>query len=121
MATPRRVFLAVDDPQLRSALRLLLENQDGVEVVGESRGGGGTVALAGAAGPDLVLLSWSVIRGASLELVPRLRALPTHPRVIVLSARPEERAACQAAADACVCQGESPDRLLAAVRGLGCR
>src|SRR5438046_2388189 len=73
-APPRRVFLVVDDAKLRSALRLLLENEEGLAVVGESRDCGGLVALADAVGPDLVLLSWSVAKAAPAGLVARPHA-----------------------------------------------
>ena len=116
---PRRVFLAVDDPSLRSALRLLLENEEGLAVVGEGVEAAGLAGAAGASRPELVLLSWGLARGAPSELVAGLRGLPSRPRLIALSARPEDCLAARLArADAFVCQGEPPEKLLAAVHGL---
>src|SRR5262249_20141552 len=113
-----RVFLAAADPALRSALRLLLECEDGLAVVGDGGAAGSRVALAAAAAPDLVVLSWPTVR-ATPDLVAALRALPSHPRLIALTGRPEDRPAIRlAGVDAMVCSSQPPERLLSAVRAL---
>lgn len=51
-----RVVIADDEPLARALLRTLLEEQDGVEVVGEAADGEAAVAAVRAAAPDLVFL-----------------------------------------------------------------
>lgn len=117
MAVGARVFVAAEDPFLRSALRLLLEHEEGVSVVGE--GGEPTRLLeeARGVGPDLVLLTWSMARGGAPGLVASLKAMPSHPRVIALNCCPDAAAVVgPAGVDGLVRKGEPPDRLLAAVR-----
>jgi len=115
---PARVFVAAEDAFLRSALRLLLENEEGVAVVGEGAGAAGLVEQARAAAPDLVLVTWGIARGSAPQIVAALKSLPSRPRVVALNCCPAEGSPAQrAGADALVGTGESPERLLAAVRG----
>ena len=117
MAPAARVFVAAEDPFLRSALRLLLEHEDGVSVVGEGGEADRLVVLAHAADPDLVLLTWGMARGHARTLVADLKGIPSRPRVIALNCCPEAvPIATLAGVDRSVGTGESPQRLLAALR-----
>jgi len=114
-----RVFLADDQPRVRSALRLLLEQDPQLSVVGEAAAAEGLLAQVRAAHPDLLLLDWELpgLQAAN-PLLPALRALYPRLSVIALSGRPEaRRAALAARADAFVSKGDPPERLLAAVNG----
>ena len=113
-----RVLLADDQAKVRSALRLLLEQQPELEVVGEAAEVGGLLAQVRAIRPDLVLLDWELPGLQTVSLLPALRDLCPHLRVVALSGRPEARqAALDAGVDAFVSKGDPPERLLAAVRG----
>src|SRR5947209_5836459 len=113
-----RVFLADDHQPVRSALRLLLEHEPDLSIVGESGDAERVVDAAGAACPDLVLLNCELFERAR-GLVAALRAACRAVRVLALSSRPEDRAlAADAGADAFLCMGEPPERLLATVRAL---
>jgi DNA-binding NarL/FixJ family response regulator len=119
-----RVLLADDQSQVRSALRLLLEQEPELSIVGEVATAGELLTQIEETCPDVVLLDWelpglrtaepSISSGQSL--LSALRTFCPHLLVIALSGRPE---ACQAAlaagADAFVSKGDPPERLLAAV------
>lgn len=112
-----RVLLADDQAKVRSALRLLLEQEPDLNVLGEAVDAQGLLDWVRAACPDVVLLDWELPGLKANSLLPILRQLCPHLKVIALSGRPEARGAALAAgADAFVSKGDLPERLLAAVR-----
>jgi DNA-binding NarL/FixJ family response regulator len=111
-----RVLLADDQTKVRSALRLLLEQEPGLSVVGEAVEAEDLLAQVEATQPDLVLLDWELPGLRTDDRLSVLRALCPQLKVIALSGQPEaRRAALSAGADAFVSKGEPPERLLAAV------
>jgi DNA-binding NarL/FixJ family response regulator len=125
--TPVRIFLADDQAKVRSALRLLLDQEPGLQVVGEADEAKGLLAQVKATNPDLILLDWELpdlsltnsSMGSGSRLLATLRAHCPGLRVIVLSGQLEARQASLAAgADAFVSKGEPPDRLLATLRAI---
>ncbi len=114
------ILIADDQPKVRSALRLLLEQEPGLSVIGESTDAQALLAQVTATCPDLVLLDWELpgIQSRS-NLIVTLRALCPRLRVVVLSGRPEMRdAALAAGADAFVSKGDPPEGLLAILRAV---
>jgi len=112
-----RVLIADDQPQVRSALRLLLKQEPGVTVVGEAEDTQQALELAAGQRPDLVLLDWELPKNAGQRLLPALRARCPRVTVVALSGRPEARqAALDAGADAFVSKGDPPERVLATVK-----
>lgn len=123
-----RVLLADDQAEVRSALRLLLEQGAGLTVVGEAAEAGDLLAQARGLVPDLVLLDWELpgkpatdgTRPGECPLLVALRSCYPRPLVVVLSGRPEaQRAALAAGADAFVSKGDPPERLLTTLHALG--
>ena len=116
-----RVLLADDRSKTRFALRLLLERQPGIQVVGEAADAEELLAQAKATLPNVVLLDWELPNfTANSSTLSALRGVCPHLCVIVLSGRPETRmAALAAGADAFVSKADPPERLLAAVRDAG--
>jgi DNA-binding NarL/FixJ family response regulator len=122
-----RILLAEDQPKVRHALRVLLEHQPGLEVVGEVADGAALLAQVKAARPDIVLLHWR-LRGWSAadpsvssgqDLLCGLREAYPGLAVIVLSGHPEvEEAAVAAGADAFVSKADPPEVLLDAIAGV---
>ena len=55
-----RVLLADDQPQVRSALRLLLEEEPGLSVVDEVVSAGELLSRVEVTCPDLILLDWEL-------------------------------------------------------------
>ena len=98
-----RVIVADDQTKVRSALRLLLEHQPHVEILGEAVDTTGLLDWAKAACPDLVLLDWELPGLPAAALLPLLHDHCPALRVIALSSRPEVRqAALDTGADAFV-------------------
>lgn len=111
-----RMLIADDQHQVRSALRLLLEQQPDLNVIGEAVDAQGLLDWVRAVCPDMVLLDWELPELPRDDVVSALRALCPHLLVIALSGRPEARqAAVDAGVDAFVSKGDPPERLLAAV------
>jgi two-component system response regulator DesR len=117
MEDTMRVLLADDQARVRFALRVLLAQQPGIEVVGEASSADGLVALLRTTRPDLALLDWELPGLAEGGGLSALRKLCPRLAVTVLSNRPGARRAAQVAgADAFVSKGDPPERLLAAIQ-----
>jgi DNA-binding NarL/FixJ family response regulator len=113
-----RVLLADSHDQVRSALRLLLEQENSVEVVGETPSSAALLAEAAGVRPDVVLLEWSLIADRPNTVVAALRKQLPALRIIVLSSRPEARQAAVAAGiEQFVSKNAFSEELLAALRG----
>jgi DNA-binding NarL/FixJ family response regulator len=111
-----RVLLADDQANVRSALRLLLQQQAGIEVLGEAIDTTGLLDWVKVACPDAVLLDWELPGLPTTALLPVLHFHCPNLRVIALSGRPEARKrAMEAGAHAFVSKGDPPDALLSAL------
>jgi len=109
-------LLADGRPKTRLALRVLLERQPLIAVVGEAADGEGLLALAMEMGPDVVLMDWDLSGNGSAGWLSRLRKLSPDSRIIVLSGKPETRqSALSAGADAFVSKTDPPECLLGAI------
>ena len=110
-----RILLADDQPKVRLALRLMLEQQEGIGEIDEAVDGDDLLALAEAEQPDLLLLDWELPGMATAELLPALLETCPDLYVITLSSHPEARpAALAAGANAFVSKTDPPDDLLRA-------
>jgi DNA-binding NarL/FixJ family response regulator len=115
-----RVLLADGKPALRSAMRLLLEQEADVNIVAEVADAETLLAVMAQATPDLVLLDWELPglqgNGMASSLFSELFASCPNVRIIVLSGRPEAgRPALAAGASSFVSKADPPERLLAAL------
>jgi len=118
-----RVLLADDQAWLRSALRLLLEQEADVEVIAEAGEARSLLSKTQRTRPHLVLLDWELpgmrAGGGGHELLAALRKLSPNVSVIVLSGRPEANtSALDAGADFFVSKADPPESLLAALRAV---
>jgi DNA-binding NarL/FixJ family response regulator len=114
-----RVLVADDEANVRSALRLLLEQEPIACLVSEAVSAECLLRCALAAQPDVVLLDWDLPGLNAGGLVEQLGAMQPKLHVIALSGRPEaEREALSRGVESFVCKGDAPDVLLAAVRAL---
>jgi DNA-binding NarL/FixJ family response regulator len=111
-----RILLADHRSEVRYALRALLGQRPGLNVVGEAVNASTLMTQVGVTCPDLVLLDWRLQGLAAASLLPALRRICPKVAVIALSGRPEERqAALDAGVDAFVSKADPPERLLAAI------
>ncbi len=115
-----KVLLADDQPEIRSALRLLLQQEAWLSVAGEAEDFTQLLAVAAELEPDLVLLDWelpSLDRSRpeswSANMLSALRDAAPSVRIVALSGRPEARnAALEAGVDAFVSKGDPAEHLL---------
>ena len=111
-----RVLIADDHPQVRSALRLLLQEELDVIVVGEANDLEQTLELVSVEEPDLVLLDWGLLAQDGTNALIGLRTALPGLVVIALSGSPEaRREALAAGADAFVSKGDPPEWLVNSV------
>ena len=114
------ILLADGHPQVRSAVRLLLQQQPDLHVLGEAVDTQGVLDWVSAACPDVVLLDWELPGLQRGDAIATLHAHCPQLKMIALSGRPETReAALTAGMDAFVSKGDPPEALLSAVRGCG--
>lgn len=111
-----RILLADSQIKVRFALRVLLERQRGLEVVGEAATAQDLLEHQELHCADLVLLDWNLAGVVPARFLSALRAGGPNVGVIVLSGWPEARdAALAAGADGFVSKGNPPEDLLAAI------
>jgi DNA-binding NarL/FixJ family response regulator len=105
-----RVFLADSQPEVRSALRLLLLDLN-MQVVGDAADWTTTLTQVTGTQPDMMVVDWDLVpKGTSLL---ELRATCPATVVIVLISHLDARqqAALSAGADSFISKGETPDRV----------
>lgn len=121
------ILLADDQPQVRSALRLILEQKDGINVTGECSHLEELVETINAAHADLILLDWelpglengkykkeSQAYRLDITAIDEIKSHNPGIKVIALSGRPEARqAAMDGRADAFVSKADPPETLQA--------
>ncbi|GAA2214406.1 response regulator transcription factor [Nonomuraea monospora] len=81
-----RLFLVDDHPVVRAGLVALLAGEGDIEVVGEASGAEEALSGIAAESPDVVLMDLQLGDGVDgVEATRRIRALPSPPRVLVLT------------------------------------
>jgi DNA-binding NarL/FixJ family response regulator len=93
---PIRVVLVDDVPELRLLVRLTLEEEPGIEVVGEASNGRDGIAVVKETNPDLVLLDLSMPDMDGLEAIPLMRENAPNARIVVLSGHEAGRVSLEA-------------------------
>jgi two-component system response regulator NreC len=84
-----KIVLADDHAVVRSALRLLLDTEDDLEVVAEAGDIDAAVAALDAHQPDVLVLDLHLPDGPSLSSVPRLREACERTAIVVLTMQRE--------------------------------
>lgn len=80
-----KVLIADDENLVRSALRTILHNAEGIEVVAECADGGSVLELVGKHRPHVVLLDVRMGETDGLETLRRMRNLVDPPQVAMLT------------------------------------
>jgi DNA-binding NarL/FixJ family response regulator len=112
----QRILLADDNPEIRSALRLLLETRLDMELINEARDMEHVLAQMEDAQPACIILDWDLPGRPTRGRISVLRALVPELTVIVINTRPELREdILTEGADAFICKTDPPERLLDAL------
>jgi DNA-binding NarL/FixJ family response regulator len=115
-----RILLGDDQPEVLSALRLLLEQEPTLSVVGEAGDHQRLLEQAETLDFDLLIFDWELPNHQASGLLPALRSRFPNLHVVALSSRPEAReAALLSGADSFVFKGDPPECLLEVVRRFG--
>lgn len=116
---PIRVLLVDDQALFRSGLRMIVDSQPDLLVVGEAPDGQEAVQRAAETNPDVVLMDIRMPRMDGVTATERLAASGERPRVIVLTTFDLDEAAARAiraGASGFVLKDARPEFLLAAIR-----
>src|SRR5947209_10457980 len=116
-----RIIVADDHGIVRARIKLLLERQPGIDVVGEAADGADAVALALRTRPDLSILDVSMPRLTGLQAAREIRAQLPDARVLILSMHDDEQylfEALKAGASGYVLKREADQDLVAAVQAV---
>lgn len=112
-----RVLLADDQTNVRSALRLLLEQEAGLIISDEASDFKELTAIIMTRCPELILLDWELPGGKNEKVIAALKAKCPDLIIIALSSQPEaRREALDSGADAFVSKGSSPQQVIEVVR-----
>jgi DNA-binding NarL/FixJ family response regulator len=112
-----RLLLADDQIKVRSALRLLLEQEPDLQVVGEAADATGLLLGVTEKEPDVVLLDWELPGLPAAQLVRLLLYERPSLKIIAMSSRPEvKRLSLDAGAHAFLSKSESPPCVLSIIR-----
>src|SRR5437588_12492218 len=117
-----KVLIADDHGIVRTGIRLLLERQPDVEVIGEAADGVQAVEEALASHPDLCILDVGMPRMTGLQAARAIRSHLPEARVLMLSMHDDERylfEALKAGASGYVLTREADQDLVGAVRAVG--
>jgi len=85
VAPPIRVVLAEDHALMRRSLRLLLDGEEGVQVVAEAEDMEAAVRHVHSDKPDVLVLDLRMPGGSSVETIGELRECAPQTRVVVLT------------------------------------
>jgi DNA-binding NarL/FixJ family response regulator len=113
------VVLADDQAMVRAGLRLILESQPDIRVVGEAADGEEAVRVARQQQPDLVLMDIRMPRLDGIEATSRLLSAEPAPRVLVVTTFDADQyvyGALRAGASGFILKDSSPEQLIAAAR-----
>lgn len=113
------IILADDQPIVAAGIRRLLDDVDGVDVIGQATSGAELITMIEQLRPDVAVVDVSMPRMSGLEAIRKVAHLPT--RLIVLSVYPAEQmapAARTAGASGYVSKSDSPEVLLHALEAV---
>jgi DNA-binding NarL/FixJ family response regulator len=113
------ILLADDHKMLREGLRVLLDSQPGMRVVGEAANGKEVVDKAGELKPDVVVMDLSMPGLNGLQATELLRSRQPAIKVVVLTAHEDESyltQLCKAGAAGYVLKRSAGDQLVQAIR-----
>jgi DNA-binding NarL/FixJ family response regulator len=114
-----RVLVADDQSMIRAGFRMLLKNEDGIEVVAEAEDGLEAVEKAERFSPSVTLMDIRMPKLDGLEATRRILAADGSARILILTTFGLEEyiyEALQAGASGFVLKDDPPEQLIAAIR-----
>jgi two-component system response regulator NreC len=118
---PIRIYLADDHKLLRQSLRVLLEKEPGLAIVGEAGDGLKTLDQVEALAPDVVLMDISMPHLDGLEATRRIKKRHPDVKVLILSMHGDDQyvgQALRAGASGYLLKDASKEELLLAIRAI---
>lgn len=119
--TKTQIIIADDHAVLRSGLKMLLNAQDDLMVVGEATNGQEALAAVRDHGPDLLLLDVTMPKTDGLAVLSQLKRMNSNVRVLVLTMHEEEgylRRALEAGAAGYCPKSAADAELISAIRAV---
>lgn len=119
MSATVRVLIADDHSILRSGVKLLIEAESDMEVVGEASNGAEAVSLTRSLNPDVVVMDISMPDMSGIEATRAIKARHEDTNVVGLTMHSEDRyffELLKAGAAGYVLKGGSPHELIDAIR-----
>jgi two-component system response regulator NreC len=116
-----RILIADDHGVMRAGLRALLEDEPGIEVIGEAADGEQVLKLAAELLPDIVLLDIGMPGMDGIEATRQLKLAHSQIKVLILSLYEDEkllREAIKVGAAGYVIKRAAEDELLAAIKSV---
>ncbi|MGW5259942.1 BTAD domain-containing putative transcriptional regulator [Microbispora sp. NPDC004025] len=114
-----RVVIADDQALVRTGLKVILDSEPGLDLVGEAENGEQAISLVQAARPDVVLMDIQMPRLDGLAAARRILTAEEPPKVIMMTTFGTDEnlyAALRAGVSGFVLKTSAPEQLIAAVR-----
>ncbi|MEV5739792.1 BTAD domain-containing putative transcriptional regulator [Microbispora rosea] len=114
-----RVLVADDQALVRTGLKVILDSEPGLDLVGEAENGEQAIALVQSVRPDVVLMDIQMPRLDGLAAARRILAAEAPPKVIMMTTFGTDEnlyAALRAGVSGFVLKTSAPEQLIAAVR-----
>lgn len=122
MTDPIRVLIADDHTIVRSGVRLLLDAEDDIQVVGEARDGNEALKLIESIHPDVVLMDIAMAGMDGMEATRQIKARWPEIKILVLTMHRSDEyffEMLKSGASGYVLKGAHPSELIQAVRVVG--
>ena len=89
-ADPIRVLIADDHALFRRGLEMVLQEEDGIELVGEASDGAEAVELAIETVPDVVLMDIRMPKTTGIEAARQMKEVAPSAKIVILTISDEE-------------------------------
>jgi two-component system response regulator NreC len=116
-----KILIAEDHGVMRAGLRALLEDEAGIEIIGEAENGEEVLRLASELNPDIVLMDVGMPEMGGIEATRRLKNLYPHIQVLMLTVYEEEsllREAIKAGAAGYIIKRAAEEELMTAIQAV---
>ncbi|NOX55882.1 MAG: response regulator transcription factor [Planctomycetes bacterium] len=116
-----RILLVDDHSVVRAGLRMLLESQPDMEVVGEAEDGRAAIEKTNELRPDIVVMDIAMPEISGLEATERIKAEHPDVKILTLTMHEDERyffRALHAGASGYMAKGAPPEDFVSAVRAI---